>query len=345
MYFPREVWAGSPHMNARQPKRFVVHDKEEFLDYIKIYNGKMNVYTSVYNYDEFSDSRGLEHSVIIDRIFLDIDAHGNDSLEEAYEDLKTLHAWLIKRNLKHRMAFSGRGFYIFVYGKRTSDLRRVKAFFNICHDIIKKSPLLDHRVINTTRLRRVQNTYHMGAKRFSIPLRQSDLKHDLNFILELSKKQRSGANEYYGEQLLEWPQVKEIEAAGIEIESVDSPATLPVIPCLASANLVQNPLHEARYLLVQWYNEIISDMVLIERGIEGSPRELQGEVLGDISNIICAEVEQIASKEDVWIDYNPATTRKFVNYVVYKRFMSASCATLIDKGMCVGKCWRYGDDN
>ncbi|WP_290625257.1 hypothetical protein [Altibacter sp.] len=343
MYFPREMWAGSPFTNARQPKREVVHDKEEFLEFIGDYNGKMNVYTSVYNYDEFSSSRGLEHSVIIDRIFLDIDAHGNDSLEEAYENLKTLHTWLESRDLKHRMAFSGRGFYIFVYGKRTSDLRRVKAFFNICHDVIKKSPLLDHRVINTTRLRRVQNTYHLGAKRFSIPLRKSDLENDLGFILNLSKKPRGGKNEYYGKELLVWPQVKEIESVGIEIQGVERPATLPVIPCLASANLVQNPLHEARYLLVQWYNEIISDMVLIEQGVEGNPRDLQGEVLTDIKNIICAEIEQIANKEDVWIDYSPATTRKFVNYVVDKRFMSASCATLIDKGMCVGKCWRYGE--
>jgi len=345
MYFPREMWAGSPFMNARQPKREVVENEEQFLEFVNDYNGKMNVYTSVYNYDEFSVNRGLEHSVAIDRIFLDIDAHGNDSLEEAYENLKDLHSWLINRNLKHRMAFSGRGFYIFVYGKRTSDLRRVKAFFNICHDVINRSRLLDHRVINTTRLRRVQNTYHMGAKRFSIPLKQSDLKHDLGFILDMSKKQRKGKNSYYGEHLLDWPEVKEIESAGIEIEGVESPATLPVIPCLASANLVQNPLHEARYLLVQWYNEIISDMVLIERGIEGNPRDLQGEVLTDIKNIICAEIEQIASDDDVWIDYNPTTTRKFVNYVVNKRFMSASCATLIDKGMCVGKCWRYGDDN
>jgi len=343
MYYPREVWAGSPFTNARQPKRFVVHDEEEFLDFVKIYNGKMNVYTSVYNYGEFSSNRGLEHSVIIDRIFLDIDAHGNDSLEEAYQNLKDLHGWLVKRNLKHRMAFSGRGFYIFVYGNRTSDLRRVKAFFNICHDVINKSTLLDHRVINTTRLRRVQNTYHLGAKKFSIPLKQSDLKHNLDFIIQMSKKPRRGGNEYYGEELLVWPTVKEIEAAAIEIESVESPATLPIIPCLHSANLVQNPLHEARYLLVQWYNEILSDMVIIERDLDCTPRELGGNVLKDISSIICNEIETIASKEDVWIDYNPTVTRKFVDYVVNKRFMSASCQTLIDKGMCVGKCWRYGE--
>ena len=345
MYFPREMWAGSPFMNAVQPRRELVFNEEEFLEFVNRYNGKMNVYTSVYDYGEFSTNRGLEHSVMIDRIFLDIDAHGNDSLEEAYENLKSLHSFLVGRNLKHRMAFSGRGFYIFVYGNRTSDLRRVKAFFNICHDVIQKSPLLDHRVINTTRLRRVQNTYHLGAKRFSIPLIQSDLKHDLEYILNLSKSPRKEGNEYYGEHLLVWPEVKEIEAAGIEIESVASPATLPILPCLASANLVQNPLHEARYLLIQWYNEILSDMVLIERGIEGNPRDLQGEVLNDITNIICAEIEQIASDDDVWIDYNPTVTRKFVTYAVNKRFMAASCSTLIDKGMCVGKCWRDGDDN
>lgn len=35
MYYPREVWAGSPFTNARQPKRFVVDDEEEFWTSLK----------------------------------------------------------------------------------------------------------------------------------------------------------------------------------------------------------------------------------------------------------------------------------------------------------------------
>ena len=52
-------------------------------------------------------------------------------------------------------------------------------------------------------------------------------------------------------------------------------------------------------------------------------------------------VKKIASDEDVWIDYDEGVTRKAVSYVVNKRYMAPSCQTLISKGYCIGKCWRY----
>ena len=341
MNYPREMWAGSPLENAIQPRRVVVQNKEQYTNFVKAHNGRMNVYTSVYDYDEFSKDRGLEHTVNIDRLFLDIDAHGDESLDEALEDMRVLHKWLTENNYKHSMAFSGRGFYIFVYGKRTWDLRRVKAFFNICHDVCNKSPRLDNRVINTARLRRTQNTYHMGAKLFSINLIRADLKKPLKEITELARKPRKQPTQFYGSNLVQWPQVKEMEAAEIEIDNVDSPGDLPILPCLNAAVMTHNPLHESRHYLVQWYNEFLSDLAVVEKGLDCSPREVGGDALVDIIGIISGEIKKIASDEDVWIDYDERITRQAVSYVVNKRYMAPSCQTLISKGYCIGKCWRY----
>ena len=341
MNYPREMWAGSPLENAIQPRRVVVQNKEQYTNFVKAHNGRMNVYTSVYDYDEFSKDRGLEHTVNIDRLFLDIDAHGDESLDEALEDMRVLHKWLTENNYKHSMAFSGRGFYIFVYGKRTWDLRRVKAFFNICHDVCNKSPRLDNRVINTARLRRTQNTYHMGAKLFSINLIRADLKKPLKEITELARKPRKQPTQFYGSNLVQWPQVKEMEAAEIEIDNVDSPGDLPILPCLNAAVMTHNPLHESRHYLVQWYNEFLSDLAVVEKGLDCSPREVGGDALVDITGIISGEIKKIASDEDVWIDYDERITRQAVSYVVNKRYMAPSCQTLISKGYCIGKCWRY----
>ena len=341
MNFPREMWAGSPLENAIQPRRIVVQNKEKYSDFVKAHNGRMNVYTSVYDYEEFSKDRGLEHTVVIDRLFLDIDAHGDESLDEAWNDMKVLHKWLTVNGYKHNMAFSGRGFYIFVYGKRTFDLRRVKAFFNICQDVCGKSPRLDNRVINTARLRRTQNSYHLGAKLFSINLVRSDLNEELSVITNLAKKPRKQSPVWYGETLVEWPQVKEMEASEIEIDYVESPGDLPILPCLKAAVMTHNPLHESRHYLVQWYNEFLSDLTVVEKDLDCKPREIGGDALVDIISIITGEIKKIASNEDVWIDYDERKTRSGVSYVVNKRYMAPSCQTLISKAYCLGKCWRY----
>ena len=62
-----------------------------------------------------------------------------------------------------------------------------------------------------------------------------------------------------------------------------------------------------------------------------------------IKGSICKEVSTIADNENVWIDYNEQETHKHVSFIVDKRYMAPSCNTLINEGLCVGKCWRYGE--
>ena len=58
----------------------------------------------------------VEDSVIIDRIFLDFDAH-EDDLDKAWRDVKAVMELVISNDYKHTLFFSGRGFHLFLFGK------------------------------------------------------------------------------------------------------------------------------------------------------------------------------------------------------------------------------------
>ena len=72
--------------------------------------------------------------------------------------------------------------------------------------------------------------------------------------------------------------------------------------------------------------------------------DVSGGALEIIARQIECEISIIADNEDVWIDYNRITTRGHVDFIVNNRYMAPSCNTLINEGLCVGKCWRYGHD-
>ena len=71
MKIPREVWAGSHLRNAPQMKRKIIFSKSEFITWFNLFNGKMNCYTTVYDFTDFSNGIKLEYSVVLDRMFLD----------------------------------------------------------------------------------------------------------------------------------------------------------------------------------------------------------------------------------------------------------------------------------
>ena len=116
----------------------------------------------------------------------------------------------------------------------------------------------------------------------------------------------------------------------VEITNTESPGKLPIIPCLKNAIMVENPVHRSRVLLVQWYNEILSELAILDNfeGEDINPRDVTGVALLNIVNNIQDEINSI-------------TTRNHVEFIVNRRYMAPSCHTLIQEGYCVGKCWRY----
>ena len=180
-------------------KRKIVRTRNEYADFINAQNNRTNVYTTVYDFEHFSEKAKVESSVIIDRIFLDFDAH-EDNIDTAWRDVKQVMELIVNRNYLHTLFFSGRGFHLFLFGKPSETMRSVQVLFREIKEYliskVGKSNTLDERVGQTTRLRRIPNTVNMsssnsnGKPYYCIPLTVDDLSLDIEEILVLAETPR-----------------------------------------------------------------------------------------------------------------------------------------------------------
>ena len=165
-------------------KRKIVRTKSEYVDFVKSQNNRTNVYTSVYDFAEFAETAKIESSVILDRVFLDFDAH-EENLEQALDDLKIVVDFVNENDYQYTMFFSGKGFHMFVFGEETDDIRNIQEFHRQIKSLLPKNSTLDDRVGQATRLRRVPNTVNLsssdenGIPYYCIPIFENDLKSGL----------------------------------------------------------------------------------------------------------------------------------------------------------------------
>ena len=320
MKFPREVWAGSHLKNAPQMKRKIVKNKQEFVQWVNDYNGKMNCYTTVYDFDIVNDNTKIDSSVVLNRMFLDFDAH-DEPLENAYRDFMSVGKKLLSNDLMFNAYFSGKGFHIIAHGERVDDIRCIQQYYT---ELAKDHPTLDRTGIQTNRLRRVPNTLNLSSGKegnhyYCMPLDFISIE-SLYEILVMAKNRNPLTT--MGSKRIVFPTVKPIHLADIEIEIPKPIGTLPIIPCLHNSIMVENPSHLARVYLTQWYRDLLT---LGERNVTS---EQQKEVI----DLIMKEFAAIASYPEVWLDWDYNKTKKYV---------SVGCGSLITQGYCVGKCWRY----
>jgi len=357
MKFPREVWPNSNWQSKQNMQRLKVFNREQFNDFVKLYNGRMNCYTSVYSFETFTakkDGVAHESSIILDKIFLDFDAHHGEtdrktgaqiirasSINKCLEDLKLVCQYLIKNDYKFDMSFSGRGFHLFVYGERIKDIRRLTAFYND----IKKLTIngtLDNSAIQKRRLRRIKNTMNLKASYgkgcyYCIPLEVNDIFLDAEDLLVLAMKPNY-INPTYGTKLVKWPEVAPIEESEIEADVINV-GNLPLPPCMHSAIMVENPSDDARMRLVSWYKELLlgTDLSIPFEKINVIPNK---ETRNKIGNQIVAEIKNLHDNYNVWLDFNEEVTKKRMGSILEKNYSFPRCETLIGQGYCVGKCWR-----
>jgi hypothetical protein len=306
-------------------KRQIVKSRTEFLSWVNSYNGIMNCYTTVYDYEEFNENIKLDYSVILDRMFLDFDAHDKPLLE-AFEDYDKLRDYYISLGIKFDSFFSGKGFHMIVYGEVVDDIRSIQRYYTT---MAKDYPTLDRTGIQTNRLRRVPNSMNLSSDGyFCIPL---DNKYSLSNILQLARKPHLVSSRTDC-KLLTWPDVKPIELSNIEIDIPTPLGRIPILPCLHNAITVENPSHYARVYLIQWYRDLLSL----------GERELSHKKKDEIVSQIMGELKIISSVEDIWLDWDEIKSRRYVTGIVNKGYHAAGCKSiLIPQGYCVGKCWRY----
>tara|TARA_R110000751_G_scaffold99414_4_gene192909 strand:- start:1027 stop:1977 length:951 start_codon:yes stop_codon:yes gene_type:complete len=313
----------------------IVKNKKEFVDWVNIYNGRMNCYTTVYDFDIVNDKTKIESSVVLNRMFLDFDAH-NEPLEFAFDDFVSVGNILTSQEILFNAYFSGKGFHIIAHGEKVDDIRSIQHYYT---NLAKDHSSLDRTGIQTNRLRRIPNTLNLSSGKnnqpyFCIPIDFNSIKHNaydggLAEILLMAKTRTPTVT--MGKIRIVFPEVQPISLAGIEIEIPKPIGTLPIIPCLHNAIMVENPSHYARVYLTQWYRDLLT---LGERKVS---LEQQKQVV----DLIMAEFTTIASLPEVWLDWDYNKTKKYVSGIVSKGYHAVGCTSLINQGYCVGKCWRY----
>ena len=325
--------------------RKVKFSKSEYVAFVNAQNNRTNVYTTVYDFAEFTEKAKIDSSVIRDRIFFDFDAH-EDTIDIAFRDLKVVMDLIYERDYKHTLFFSGRGFHLFVFGKATDSMRNIQILFQEIKEYliskVGKDNTLDDRVGQTTRLRRVPNTVNMassddnGNPYFCIPLLREDMNKPIENILSLAKTQRQIPFEIQGKNYAVFPQAPPIKAMEGEVDVPETIGKLPMLPCLYNAVMTENPSHLSRAYLVSWYRDLLSGYQDLENF------EQKQKVL----DLVVEELERVFAESDsVWLDWDKNETRKHAKFTVFNNYNTPHCDKLISEGYCVGKCWRYHDAN
>jgi len=323
-------------------KRKVVLSKNDYIRFVNAQNNRTNVYTTVYDFEHFSETAKIDSSVILDRIFLDFDAHG-EKIDKAYRDVKIVMELVLEQEFEYTLFFSGRGFHMFIFGEEAKDMRSIQSFFReIKQYLISKvgnDITLDDRVGQTTRLRRVPNTVNMSSRNnegnalFCIPLIVEDLSKEVSHILSLASSMRLIPFKIGGKNKVKFPDAPPIEVVGGEVSVPKYSGKLPILPCLHSAIMVENPSHMARAYLVSWYRDLLTQRRPLQTIAE------QQKVLDIIVNEI---KELVKNNEEIWLDWSEYETRKHARFTVFGNYKTPFCKTvLIPDGYCVGKCWRY----
>ena len=310
-------------------RRVKINNKEEFLTWVNAFNGKMNCYTSVYDFEKYATDAAVDSSVVLNKMFLDFDAHG-EPLEKAFKDLCKITSILRVEDVYFNMYFSGKGFHVIVHGEKVNDIRSIQSYFST---LAEYAPTLDRSGIQVKRLRRIPNTVNLSSEGpyFCIPLNMTDINNGLNFILQKAKE-GNHPSVTYGKMKQAWRWVKPISVSEIEVVPPKPPGELPILPCLYNSIMVENPGHYARVYLVQWYRDILA---IGEREMDSTKQE-------EMVSVIMQELNTIASKENVWLDWDATVTEKNVRFIVSGGYHAPSCeGKLIPQGYCVGKCWRY----
>ena len=332
--------------NAPPLPRRIVRSKEEYLSYVKAQNNRTNVYTSVYDFAEFAEKAKIDSSVILDRIFLDFDAHGG-SILDAWRDVKIVMRYVLERDYQYTLFFSGRGFHLFIFGEVTHTIRNIQVFFReikayLISQVAQHSGgdiTLDDRVGQATRLRRIPNTVNMSSRDengnpyFCIPLLEEDLQKDIISILELAKKPRKIPFRISGKNLVVFPEAPPMQQVSGEISVPKTTGRLPMLPCLHNAIMTENPSHMARAYLVSWYRDLLSGCNNVES--HDDKNKILDAIVDEIRHLV-------ETNEEIWLDWDERETRKHARFTVHGNYSSPHCKTvLIPNGYCVGKCWRY----
>ena len=95
------------------PQRYLITEKSQYINFIKKYNGIVNLYETLYNFKYLKNDYKVDYSsAIVDRMFFDFDS------ENAHKNAIKFHEYLKENNIKHYIKQSSyMKFHIYVLCK------------------------------------------------------------------------------------------------------------------------------------------------------------------------------------------------------------------------------------
>ncbi|MGC9780926.1 MAG: hypothetical protein HZR80_16910 [Candidatus Heimdallarchaeota archaeon] len=198
--FPREGLV----VDSKNPYRITYYTPKEYWDYFKKYNGKRNIYCSVYSYNKWKANlkqRRYEpeiSSVILDKIYIDLDysAEKQQTLETAYADMikltKALNGII---DLFPRIYFSGnKGFAVYIDFKTVNLTHPKDSLISIVKAFEEKLALqtLDWGIVgDLRRVSRAPYSKHLKSGLYCTPITLEEIIQGVSLeeILNKAAKQ------------------------------------------------------------------------------------------------------------------------------------------------------------
>lgn len=287
-------------------KRQGCRDYTTFQKYIDTLNGKSNIYTSLYSFEDLKDY----DSVVIDRGWWDFDMTEEYDMETVKKDVASLIARL---EGEVRLVATGRGFHVHQLFKRAVRGRQWALHLDrYQREMAAGLESLDG-VGYPEKLTRVPNTYNTTRGRWCVVIDPKlFLINPLKYQIPKRPTHISKLDPFLGSydvescfDLVLWnaenpfqDRVATGETSTVKVGSHGGEVALPT--CLDRAIRVSNPPHHVRVALVQemsrqlrWYAD---------------PKELEHSEKEEIADNICDFISTLG-----WTDYNPPTTRKYVS--------------------------------
>tara|TARA_B110000858_G_scaffold198533_1_gene266387 strand:+ start:4156 stop:5142 length:987 start_codon:yes stop_codon:yes gene_type:complete len=313
-------------------KRTRCFSRTDFETYITRFNGKTDIYTSLYSFDDPYDY----DTVVIDRAWWDFDMTEEFDMETVKQDVATL---IRRLDGDVRLVATGRGFHVHQIFKRAVRGREWALHLDRYEREMADGLKSLDGVGYPEKLTRVSMTFNRKRGRWAVPIPAGSFSNSPQDykIPNAPDRTMKVIDPFVGTinyeecfDLVIWnadnPFREKPTEGGymtVMVGSHEGEVNLPT--CLNRAIRVSNPAHHVRVALVQHMAQQLRWFA--------DPTELPHEEKMAIAQTIC---EFIISLE--WQDYNHAITSKYVRGMMdYKN--APSPAWFRKHNLCTGGCW------
>lgn len=166
----------------------LIHNINEMHMLINSYNGKKNLYTSVYPFEVTFGKQGVYETAIIDKVVFDFD-YDDENPEKCHLDAIKLAEWCMSKDLMFSVNFSGRGFHLFIYVRVEYLTNKKVATREFQSRIIHELDIEpDMKLVgNTAAEIRIVNTVNTRSGLYCVPLTKDLLYKDRKEIMDYAK--------------------------------------------------------------------------------------------------------------------------------------------------------------